>query len=428
MAPESDAAVKPKPKAADHSADKPKEDTTAAAIHHNLPEIHGPAAASKPKDSSNSPAKPDQTAGAKPQDSAGKQSDASPKPGDSTAPANHKPGDSTPGPAAAPGAHTPDAPHFAADVIQKKAEELHTAILKKGMLWGNSPDTAAVTEALSGTSEADRKAIEAYYQGQWGKNGPKDKLRADMRANLPEVDFRKAEATLNTHDGQTNDAGALMTAMTLAKTDQARGSNDVRAILQSLDSKTLKNVQDDFERQYNTKLGAALSQSDINATAKESIPTLMHGVDKISSSDLQHLAQVALDHGDKRAFCEAIRGDSPEAKAARDAISHDPALSARIQDKFSSWGTPDAVVNDYLKDGKVSLKTVIENNHPGWPFDNQENTGLAAQHATDDERNRFIMGKQLSDDHTANLNPQQKDALAYYNQVHDAFNRVGTAR
>lgn len=415
-------ATKAKPK--DKAPDKPATPATDSHVHKDLPEITGPA--KKPTDAT--PSKP--TEATKPGETPAKPGDQAAKPGDPTA----KPGDHP-----APTALATEAPHLSQEVINKKAQELHDALSKKGFFGRNDPDVQAVTQALSGTTEADRKAIEAAY----GKGQP-DKLRTDMRSVMQETDFRKAEATLNTHDGRTNDAGALMSALALAKTDKEAGSNQVRAILQSLDSKTIAQMKDDFKKAYGQDLVPTLAQADLNDTAKYSTPFLLKGVDKIDANDINRMAHIALENNDQRAFCEAIRGDSPQAKEARAKLLAEPGIHEKLQNAFLNedglnWygGRPedkdwqkavDPVVNDYLNDGKISLKTVVEANRPGWPFDNVGNTALAAQHASDTERAQFIQGKQLSDSHATNLTPDQQAAVKYYNEVHDAFNRTSSPR
>ena len=182
-----------------------------------------------------------------------------------------------------------------------------------------------------------------------------------------------------------------MTALTLAQSDQKRGSDEARATLENLDSKKLEQLRADFEHDYHVPLDVALSKSDLNDTAKESIPTLLHGVDKINAEDISHLAHIALTNGDKRAFCEALRGDSPEAAAARDKLLQEPGFQRQVQETFNNpggmtgvFGTEypqgkdwtaavDPVVSDYIKDGGISLKTVIQNNTSVWPLDNKEN-------------------------------------------------------
>ena len=423
MSSEVDTKIPAKPKPVDASdKNAPAKGNQPSPFHQELHDMQRPAQPTDKKPPSTDAAQPKPDAAAKP--AAGGSDAAGGKP---------------------PAAASPEAKsHLDQAVIDKKAEELHAAILKKGWFSRPDPDVSAVTQALSGTTEADRKAIEAAYQTKWGANGPADKLRSDMRANLPDEECRRAECTLNTRDGRTNDAGALMTALAAAKTDPERGSNEVRAILQNLDSKKLAQLRVDLDHDYHVKLGATLAQGNLNETTRESMHTLLKGVDNIKADDIVGMAHSALSHGDKRAFCEAIRGDSQEAKDARAKLLEEPGFKRQLQQAFlnpdgldflgrlpkdSEWKKAvDPVVADYMGDGKISLKTIIEKNHGGWPFNNPENTALAAQNATDSERNRFIMGKQLDETKPAKLTAEQKEAVDYYHQVHQAFKGIGTDR
>jgi hypothetical protein len=341
-----------------------------------------------------------------------------------------------------------DAAQLNQDTLQKKAEELHEAIHRKS--WGvtghgHDPDSDAILRTLNGLSEADRASLEKIYHQDFDAKGKDDTLRSEIRSAFKdrEADRSRIETELNAKDGCTNDAGYLVSALCDAKTDKTRGSAEVRAILENLNSEQLKQLDDGFKKaQGQGYIDALKNSKDLDQTTRESLEILTRGVDNRTSKDLVKLAQIALDNSDQRAFCEAIRGDSQQAVDARKQIMSDETLKSQIADKFRSDYTMnteeisalpyqkrvDNVVMNYLQEGRVSLATIAEANTGSWIFDNKENIELAARISSDKEQAQFVQGKELAENNNKPANQQEQESLDYYNKIHASFKAHGSER
>lgn len=330
--------------------------------------------------------------------------------------------------------------------IETTARALHEAIKKTSYLGlVNDPDVNKIGHLLGPISEADRRAVEKAYHDIYDKNGPADTLRHDLKDRLGATDFRRAESTLNSKDGVTNDAGALMTALTHAKDDKEKGSAEVRAVLGNLNSLQLAKLDADFKQQFGKSYLDALKDStDLTKATRDSLPILEKGVDKRTADDLTAMARIGIDNGDRRVFAEAVRGDSPEAATTRQRILADKDLQARLASQFPSEASlqagygrrrtmpfeqaVDPVALDYLKEGRISLATIATANTGKWILDNKDNIELASKNATDAERQQFSHGRELAQSGKSPTTADETRDLNFYNKIHGAFKGGGNER
>ncbi|HEY9679689.1 MAG TPA: FHA domain-containing protein [Drouetiella sp.] len=328
--------------------------------------------------------------------------------------------------------------------LEETAKELHDAINQTSWLGLKSnPDANKIMQLLGPLGAADRATLEKVYHDKYDANGGADSLRRDLKSKLGDYDFRHSEAALNAPDGRTNDAGALMTAIAHAHDDKDRGNAEIRAVLQTLNTKQLAQLDEDFKKQYGKSYVDALNENgDLTKATKDALPLLEKGVDKRTSEDLQKLAHIAVDNGDPRLFSEAIRGDSPEAVAARKAILADENFKNQIAEKFPSPAVQsgvdttgmsfdqkaDPVALDYLQEGRISLATIAKQDTGKWIFDNKDNLELAAKNASPKERQDYAAGRDLAESGNAPANDQEKQQLDYYNKIHAALKNGGNDR
>jgi cation transport regulator ChaB len=372
------------------------------------------------------------------------------KPSAEKPPAEKPPAEKPPAekpPAENPTAEKPPAekpPTLNQKTLETTARELHDAIMQtKWFGLRDDPDADKINRILGPLGEADRKALEKTYHDIYDINGPAGTLRHDLKDKLGEYDFRHCESTLNTKDGVTNDAGALMTALTHAKDDSTRGSAEVRAVLQNLNSEQLAKLDADFKAQFGKSyLDAIKESSDLDDATQKALPYLEKGVDKRTADDLVNLAKIGIENGDRRVFAEAVRGDSPEAKAARERILADNNLKNELANNFPSdaalnaWDSSsmpfeqkvDPIALDYLKDGRISLSTIASANTGMWFLDNKSNIELATQNATPTERQDFAKGQALALGGKAPANADEQRELDFYNKIHSAFKDGGNDR
>jgi hypothetical protein len=332
--------------------------------------------------------------------------------------------------------------------LEKAAEQLHEAINKKsGLIFkSDDPDKAQIEQILKPLGEADRKRLEEVYHSKYDQNGPADTLRKELKDKLggpDSVDFRKVEAHLNQTDGKTNDAGALMVAITDSKQDQSRGNASIRAVFSTLNADQIKQLDDDFKKAYGTSYKDALNGANLNDATRASLPILEKGVDRKSTEDIVNLANIAVEKNDRQLFAETMRSNTPEAQAARQQLQKDEGFKDKLANAFPSglaqdpemdtsrWSFDmkvDPVAKDYLMEGRISLATITSANTGGLWGNNEENVSLAARNATPQERQQYQRGMDLASKDPASLSAEQKADLDFYNKTHDAFKRGGNER
>lgn len=166
---------------------------------------------------------------------------------------------------------------------------------------------------------------------------------------------------------------------------------------------------------------------------------------KKTQDDIVRLANIALDRGDRHLLGEALRGDTPEEKAARKQLMGDDQFKNKLAEKFKSeayeYGDIDKNAKfedkvdhaalDYLTEGRISLATITSENTGKWIFNNEDNVSLAATNASQDERNQYGRGRDLAlahKDKDPSLTDQQKADVAFYAKIHGAFKDGGNDR
>jgi hypothetical protein len=361
------------------------------------------------------------------------------------------------------------------EAVAKDAELLHAA-LTKTKLFGtmSSPDAAAVGNILDPTDKKDRVALEAKYEQLYGT-----KLRDDVKKYLGSdgVAFRTVESMLNRTDNRTNFGGNLEVAIETTKVDPEKGNRLMRAAVGSLNSDQISQMATDLQKADGAKapmdlvpanateqqrreltLGLDLAKSGrqpaneteraaYNAYQKAYVDRVIsetpgltdanrqvlgimtQGADHRSADDIKKMANLAVGAGDLKMFADAVNGDTPAAIAARKQLGADAGFVKQYNDKFvaNASQTQADVANDLLKEGKVSIPTIIkgDSNILFGLLDNPKNIDLAASSSTAKEQKDFAAGKELSLSGRKPANEQESAALEYYNKVQQAMTDAG---
>ncbi|HEY9784730.1 MAG TPA: hypothetical protein V6D17_04945 [Candidatus Obscuribacterales bacterium] len=334
-------------------------------------------------------------------------------------------------------------PRLAEEALQKKAEELHQA-LARTKLFGlmNDPDFEATKRILGPVMHKDDIArLEKIYQEKY-----KTALREDVKQKLGEHEFRSVEALLNRDGARTNDAGNLMAALAHAKTNKDHGNAEVRQVLLTLSSKDLQRLDADFRKAYGKGYLDALNESkDLTPATREALKILTTGSDNWQKNKdaVKQLAEIAVNHGDRRLFAEALKFETPESAQARKELLANPDFRKKLEQRFPSdlvmqepYVAPhlpfeqrvDQVALDYLTEGRISLKTITEQNTGKWFLSNKENIELAARNASAAERADFTRGRELALSGQKPKDFTEQKQLEYYNKIHEAFKRGGSER
>jgi hypothetical protein len=375
-----------------------------------------------------------------------------PKPAEQPTPPGSKPSDQPGKPApevATPS--TPVPPTLDAATLEKTAQDLHDALNKKEWFGlKNAPDKDKINSLLEPLSQTDRAALAQVYHKDFDEKGPPDTLMNALKDKLGgdgSVDFRKAEAVMNRQDGRTNDAGALMVAITDAQQDKEKGNAEIRAVFETLNSKQIGQMSQDFQNKYGKSYQDALKGAQLTDATQAALPILEKGVDLKDANDVKSLANIAVDKQDPHLLAEALRGDSPAATQARKDLQNDQTFKNKLADAFPSDASvnlqengmdpkslpfesrTDQVAQDYLNEGNISLATIASQNTGKWIFDNKDNLALAAKNATDKERQDFSLGREIADGTKTNDGtPASKEAVDYYDKIHAAFKAGGNDR
>lgn len=314
------------------------------------------------------------------------------------------------------------------EAIKKLSKEMHDAVHEEGFLGRDTPDVGKILRNLELLSPADRKALEAAYDG----NEP-GKFRRELKDKLDGVDFRKAEAMLNRTGEGTNDAGAVVVALERMKGDSGRGNRELRDVLMAMTPEQIATMRKEFADKYGKEFGGkSIDQviREAKGLQKETaagLDLLMKGVsgpkgEGRTKDDIVQLAKIAMDAKNKDMFGQAVNGDMPAAKAAREALKQDGDFMKKFNDRWKN----DRTANDFLNEGRISLATIAEKNAPDWWFDNPKNTTLALENASAKERADFARGRELAMGGAAGPDPVEDARVkAYYEKIHKAFKDSG---
>lgn len=309
--------------------------------------------------------------------------------------------------------------------LQVSAQQLHQAIEKK--------DKDAVHRILEPMTADDRRALETVYHDLYDKNGPEGTLRRDIQQQFDPIEAARDIAILDRRGGATNDAGELDVQLTqLAKGDK-NATVAIREILATLNPEQIKQLDSDLRTRYGDKypngLQSAIDENkNISDEEKRVLKILQKGITNTPDGspgrtvqDNVNLANMALQMKppDLTLLGEALRGNEPSAKNAREQLQRDTAFLQKVSDKF---GANNPIARDFINQGYISLETIADANNEGYFGNNRKNVELALQNATLEERQRYVRGQELAAS-GANPAPDSQDAkdLRFYQLTHDAL-------
>lgn len=373
-----------------------------------------------------------------------------------------------------------EAPKLNEQTVKQTTHELYEAIN------GDKPDNDKIHRLLDSLNAADRKAIEDAYRNTNGNTDHRD-IRTELKDNLGDEDYRKVESSLNKRDGRTNDAGNLMVSLSAMGGDRGDAERRVIETFATLNAEQQQQLKADFQQDYGKSVEDALKDAGLSDDAKKAVEFARKPVEQRTAQDIEAFAKFAIEKGNLDYFSVALRGDSPAAVEARKNLSNNEEFKKQIVEAFKVHqdggnsgiikniaslipGGEVAVVGfnfveglvkgdldfdrltegtgfdklrkaveskevdskllqamDILKNGQVSLATIAADNTGtifGW-FDNKDAISNAAEHATESERKLFAQGQQLAQSGGEAKTDEEKNALSFYNKVHEAFEKAG---
>jgi hypothetical protein len=374
------------------------------------------------------------------------------------------------------------------ETLKQYADELHKAVNRENWRGANDPDKDKIFQLLNSLGEADRKALEQAYLNAPGNKDHRT-LRSELERRMDGDDFRKAEAALNTRDGRTNDAGNLMVSLSAINDNRGDAERRVIETFATLNKDQRAKLEEDFKNDYGMTVDEALKRYGMSGDGMKVLGFMNKPIEQRTSQDIQDFARFAVDKKNLDYLSIALRGDTPAAVEARQALQKDEEFTKKLVDAFKpkeeggfvgfvkgvadiAAGPLDEIVSgiingdlsvgkvlggtvigeafvatmnavdakeenlqlllalDYLREGRPSLATIAMNNTGslfGW-FDNKDNIKLAVDNATDSERQAFLRGKELVGKDPNTLSEADKGNLAYYERLHKAFEDAGDDR
>jgi hypothetical protein len=329
------------------------------------------------------------------------------------------------------------------ETLKAKARDLYDAIHHKDHFWSSTGDYQGARNILGPiTHLEDITRLKEYYGKLPEVKGDKTTLERDIKsAGFAEHEKISLQGQLDRKGETTNVAAELQAALVLSKSDQTKGSAQLRAILEISNSETIKKLGLDKVVEGNT--------GSLDKQTQEALPILLRGVDnwQTDSRAISDLARIGAQHGDRRIFAEALRTDTPAAAQARSELMKDEAFKELLAIRFPSaskddWRRRDGQSDwnndlrqrqpaeqrieraalDYLKDGRISITTITDKNmNTGWLFQNKDNVELAARNAPEQERRNYIRGAELYRSPEKATTAEDKAALEFYKGAREFF-------
>lgn len=345
-----------------------------------------------------------------------------------------------------------------AEAVTAAATNLKEAIQHRN-LWGygaSAPETERMRNILEPMKADDRKAVEAAYKKDTGRN-LEDDLQKTLGGNSE--DFKRLSGILHRQDGKSDEAGQIDVMMTrlngAAQSEAARSTlfgmtesyllrgavgtaldaakdiklaresvSEVQRSVGSLTSEQIQELQHRTGRDFNKEFQTNPNLSDND---KKALAILMEGVDKRSGSDpasMQRalkLTDLALATGNAELLKETLQTASQD---TRDLFMGSGGLS-RIDRTFT--GDDRATARDYATHGRANLGYLIEGNEH-WYHTNKDEINRLVTNPAGEDRDMFVKGRQLADAGKGAASPEDTKALEFYNRVHDGLKNAGNAR
>jgi hypothetical protein len=311
--------------------------------------------------------------------------------------------------------------------LDEAASKLRDAVKHENTFGLNdAPQESRIRAILEPLSKNDRQALERKYDEKFNPDGEPGQLRRDLDEKLNETEFRKAEAILNREDNRANDAGELKVALAENGDDKTAGNAKVLQIFSTLNSRDIALMREDFQKHYGESMDEALKNADLPDSTRKALGILMKGSDRREAKDNIELANLAAEAGDQTLLSVALRGDSDAARGAREKLKENPEFKDQLEKTFPG----NKVVQDYLEEGRISLKTIADESQGGFLGigENKDNFELALKNISESERKLFLEGKKWNDAKQCPTNEKEQEALDYYKKIHDGLNDLGDDR
>jgi YD repeat-containing protein len=290
-------------------------------------------------------------------------------------------------------------------------------------------DKGAINQILEGKSDAERKAIDFYYQKDF-----KISLDTEIGKFEKGSDLDKFENILHRQDNDANNENArrihedlLERSNLFTGRSHSEIEKDIRDTLSSHNSDQIAQMNKEYKAAYNnvSLFDAIEKDPELSQVTKDMAKVYLNKTAQSADQDTKKLIDIALKSKNEECFAEVMKDASPAAR--NDFLSNGGEKC--VQDTFEHWYSSADLKHamDYAKEGKLDTATQIaDNTH--W-INNDKGIELAIKQMSDDERKMYQEGKTLSTGgKVENLSPDDSQkAKDYYAKLHAAIAASGNA-
>lgn len=327
-----------------------------------------------------------------------------------------------------------------AQAMKVAADEIEEAC--NGGLTGAGTDSDKIFAVLENKTAAERKMITEIWNRD---HGPKYKWTLDQEFvdEMEGSTLEKAKALLHRPDG-ADTAGTIRVALTESDETFGRSSSElqkvVRNSLETMSSAEIAQTDAEYRKRYGQSLSDAIMKDpNMSQATKDAAAIYLKGHDKRTLEDSKFLASDAVKRSDGAMFQEAMR------RAPKELRDHYASSAGQEEMKNAFEGhwyhsltfglsgnvtdTELTHVKDYAEYGKLSLATQTSDNS-SWLGDNEDAIKTALENLTQEERDRYALGKQLSNKESVDskiTDEEKSKALAYYEKTHSALKSAAGA-
>ncbi len=321
----------------------------------------------------------------------------------------------------------------------------------KDSLVDTGTDEDTINTTLKDLSQAQRARLVDFYPKQYGVN-----LTTELESEMSGSQLDHTLNLLFREDNRANDAGFIHELLVenqewLGRSRQAIAKG-VRDKLSSMSSEQIESAKSDYGHLYNVGLGTAIvKQGRFDKHTNAAIEIYLKGADKRTSDDVLKLASIAIQAKSLEMFEEAMRGSSDEARKEFFDHGGEEKLKEAFGGKWRNLlqyltiglvplaplslmpqgNVSNAELNkakDVAENGKLSASTLVDASTT-WFGDNEKAIEQTIGQMSDEDRNRYLRGRDLLDNKSTDFKPSadEQKAIRFYDGLHKALQTGGNA-
>ncbi len=295
-------------------------------------------------------------------------------------------------------------------------------------------DPKAMQDQLDGKTEAERYAMDQWYQEKYGIS-----LSEEIDARLEGADKVKAQNMLSHKDGVDDNAGfvkenlAEIDALNYDQKSEKRAiEKELRLKKSSMNAEDIAAMNAEYSKNdptHRTAIDAILEDPNISQATKDAIAIYAKGKENVTDADYKKIADSALENKNLDSFEEAMANMSPEARRQFKKDGGDE----KVYEAFDHYidHTDFENAKDYMNYGELNVAQAIYQNTGNFK-DDVSAIETAIETMSPAARQRFEDGQKIAGEHgddfdPSTLPPDQQEAYLYYKDTEAALKGAGNA-